>query len=131
MTVTGRNENTQATFPVDVASNVPYVVVRQLTLERGGRGPGIDFVIELGYDLGTDEPPACIALRAVVGATISDPETHTDLRPRVYDDWAPVSWATRPATIRIAAPLSANYWGAPTSAEVDLHVSAWHTPPPA
>lgn len=131
MTLIGRNRSTEMDFPVDVASNVPYVAVRHLTLERGKRTPDIDIVITLGYAVGADAPPAHIALLVVVGATITDPVTHSELRPRVYDEWGPVPWTARPETMRITAPLSAHYWDAPAAAEVDLRVTAWRTPPEA
>jgi hypothetical protein len=125
MSLTGQNRSTQATFPVDVATNVSYVFVRGLALELRNRGAGIDIVITLEYAVGADGPPAGIALLAVIGATVTDPVTHSDLRPRVYDEWGPVTWAARPASIRIAAPLSTQYWDAPTAADVDLHVTVW------
>lgn len=131
MTLIGRNRSTEVAFPVDVSANVPYVVVRSLTLERGNRTPDIDIVITLSYAVGADAPPACLALLVVIGATITDPVTQSELRPRVYDEWGPVPWAARPATVRITAPLSAHYWDAPTAAEVDLRVTAWRTPPEA
>ncbi|ROS58464.1 hypothetical protein EDF42_3712 [Curtobacterium sp. PhB172] len=128
MILTGMNRSTQATFPVDVATNAPYVSVRRFALERRDRGLGQDIVITLGYDVGADEPPTCISLLAVIGATLTDPMTHTDLRPRVYDEWGPVPWGARPPSVRIAAPLSAQYWDAPSAADVDLRVTAWRTP---
>ncbi|MBO9049518.1 hypothetical protein [Curtobacterium flaccumfaciens] len=128
MTIIGRNRSTQSEFPVRVTTNVPYVVIRHLALERSGRRPGIDIVITLEYDTGADEPPTQIGLLAVVGATLTDPVTRTDLHPRVYDEWGPVPWSTRLVTLRIAAPLPAYYWDAPTDAEADLHITARRDP---
>ncbi|MCS6562462.1 hypothetical protein [Curtobacterium poinsettiae] len=125
MTLTGLNRRTQATFPVDVATDASYVFIRSFVLEPRNPGPGIDLLITLGYAVGADGPPAGISLLAVIGATVTDPVTRSDLHPRVYDEWGPVTWAARPASIRIAAPLSTQYWDAPTAADVDLHVTVW------
>lgn len=123
MTLTGLNRRTQATFPVNVATDASYVFVRSFVLEPRNPGPVIDIVLTLDYRIDTDEPPRGIALLAVIGANITDLVTNTELRPRVYDEWGPVLWAARPSSIRIAAPLAAHHWDAPTAAEIYLRVT--------
>lgn len=57
MTLTGLNRRTQATFPVDVATDASCVFVRCFVLEPRNPGPGIDILITLGYAVNADGPP--------------------------------------------------------------------------
>lgn len=130
MALVGTNHVARSTFPVDVSTSDPRITVEHLTLVKGERWPGMDIVVGLGYNIGESEPPTFIALLVVISATITDPVTHIEAGPRVYDEWAPVPWSARPTSVRIAAPLSAHYWVAPDTLTVDLRVTSWRGSPP-
>ena len=116
MMLTGFVAASQASFPVDVATQ-DGLVVSAVGVVSGLKRGGDAFRVVL------DALPAAVAergLRIVVRAEVLDPFSNATVYPAVYDEWWPRVLADASATFDLPLPMSLTYFLAPISMTVDV-----------